>query len=153
MDARTSVLFPFSTRNSFFGQIWSKKIKIVSLGWNLVPRLTRVCRIQWRCSLFCFKPETLFLGKFGPKNENCQFKLKFGTKTNSNMQNSMVVFTFSVLYWKHPFLMKEEKRNVIIVPATLPEQRLWNWQIYQHSFLFCWGLCVRGLIFDTDLKS
>ena len=31
-----------------------------------------------------------FLGKFGPKNQNCQFKLKFGTKTNSNEQNSFV---------------------------------------------------------------
>ena len=28
---------------------------------------------------FCFIPETPFLGKFGPKNQNCQFKLKFGT--------------------------------------------------------------------------
>ena len=29
------------------------------------------------------------------KNQNCQFKLKFGT--DSNMQNSMVMLTFSVL--------------------------------------------------------
>ena len=29
------------------------------------------------------------MGKFGPKNLNCQFKLKFVTKTNSNMPNSM----------------------------------------------------------------
>ena len=28
---------------------------------------------------FCFRPETQFLGKFGSKNQNCQFKLKFGT--------------------------------------------------------------------------
>ena len=39
-----------------------------------------------------------FLGKFGPKNQNCLFKLKFGTYTNLNMQNSMAVFTLSVLY-------------------------------------------------------
>ena len=31
-----------------------------------------------------------FLGKFGLKNQNFRFKLKFGTKTNLNMQNSMV---------------------------------------------------------------
>ena len=30
-------------------------------------------------SLLLFTTETLFLGKFCPKNENCQFKLKFGT--------------------------------------------------------------------------
>ena len=46
---------------------------------------------------FCFRPELCFLGKFGQKKigQNCQFKLKFGT--DSNMQNSMVMLTFSVL--------------------------------------------------------
>ena len=47
--------------------------------------------------------ESTLLGKLGQKNQSCQFKLKFGTYTNSNMQNSMVVFTFSVLDRKHPF--------------------------------------------------
>ena len=37
------------------------------------------------------------------KNQNCQFKLKVGTQTNSNWQNSMVVFTFFVLDGKYPF--------------------------------------------------
>ena len=40
--------------------------------------------------------EYLFGGKFGPKNENCQFEQKFGTLTNSNMQHLMVILTFSV---------------------------------------------------------
>ena len=31
---------------------------------------------------FFFRQETPFLAKFGPKNQNCQFKLKFGTCTN-----------------------------------------------------------------------
>ena len=35
-----------------------------------------------------------FLDKFGPKIQNYQFKLKFGTETNWIMQNSVVVFTF-----------------------------------------------------------
>ena len=30
-------------------------------------------------------------GKFGPKIENCLFKVKLESKTNSNMQNLMVV--------------------------------------------------------------
>ena len=55
--------------------------------------------------------EIPFWGKFVPENQNCQFKLKFGTKTNWNMQNSMLVFTYSVL--------NEGKRNIIIVSATL----------------------------------
>ena len=28
---------------------------------------------------FCFRLEISFLGKIGPKHQNCQFKLKFGT--------------------------------------------------------------------------
>ena len=41
----------------------------------------------------------LFWGKFGPKNQNCQFKLKFGTSTN--VRNSMVMFIFSVFGKKY----------------------------------------------------
>ena len=39
------------------------------------------------------------LGKFGPKIQNCLFKVKFDTKTNSNMQNSMVVSIKSYPLW------------------------------------------------------
>ena len=55
-----------------------------------------------------------FLNKFGPKNQNCQCKVKFCTQTNSNMQNSMVMFFFSVFdqrYQPRPqciFLLHEE---------------------------------------------
>ena len=37
------------------------------------------------------------------KNQHCQFKLKFGTYTNSNMQISMVIFTFSAFGGITPF--------------------------------------------------
>ena len=116
MDERTSVNFPFLTENAVFGQIWSKKIKAVSLSWNSILRL------------FCFRPETPFLGKFGPKNQNCQFNLKFGTWTNSNMENSMVVFTFSVLDWKHPFWVNSVQ-NIKI--ASL------NWNVVSRLFWIC----------------
>ena len=43
-----------------------------------------------------------FWANFAKKNKNCQFKLKFGTGANSNMQNSMVTLIFFVLYGKHP---------------------------------------------------
>ena len=54
---------------------------------------------MWKISdvhIFCFRPEKPFLGKSGQKNQNCQFKLRFGTKTNSNMQNSMVVSVYFI---------------------------------------------------------
>ena len=52
--------------------------------------------------VFRFRPKITFLGKFGHKIQNC-FKVRFGTKTNSNMQNSMVMFTFSVFNQKYFF--------------------------------------------------
>ena len=53
--------------------------------------------------LICFRLEIPFLGKFSPKNQNCQFILKFGTWTNSNMHNSMAVFSFFAFYWNFSF--------------------------------------------------
>ena len=44
---------------------------------------------------FLFRLEIPILGKFGPQNQNYQFKLKFSSWTNSNMQNSVMLFTFS----------------------------------------------------------
>ena len=43
------------------------------------------------------------MGKSGPKSQNRQFKLKFGTKANLNMQNPKVLFTFAVLQRKYHF--------------------------------------------------
>ena len=75
----------------------SEKQRTQALSLNLVPRLIRVCRIQSRVHFLSFRRETPFLRKFGPKNQNCQFKLEFGAQTSSNMQNSMALFTFPVL--------------------------------------------------------
>ena len=57
-----------------------QKLKIISLSWNFVPRLIQICRIPWWCSLFLFSTGNIFLGKFGPKNQNCQFELEFRTR-------------------------------------------------------------------------
>ena len=54
--------------------------------------MLKICGVLF----FFSRPEKPFLGKSGQKNQNCQFKLKFGTKTNLNTQNSMMMFTFSV---------------------------------------------------------
>ena len=50
--------------------------------------------------------EIPFLDKFGPKNQNTHFMLKFGIETNSNMQNSMTLFSFFTFEWKYPFWAK-----------------------------------------------
>ena len=64
--------------------------------------------------------EIPFLGKFGPKNQNCHFKLKFGTYTNSNMHNSMVMFILSVFDWKYPFWANLVQKVKIIS---------WSWNL------------------------
>ena len=57
-------------------------------------------------TFFRFQPETPFLGKFGPKCQNCLFKVKLDTYTNSNMQNSMMLFKFFVFGLEIAFLGK-----------------------------------------------
>ena len=52
MDAHTSAITPLLTENPLFEQILVKKIKMVRLTCNLVLRLIRIRRIQWRRSFF-----------------------------------------------------------------------------------------------------
>ena len=131
-------LFLFSTKNThpslanFF-----LRIKIVSLRWNLILRLIGVCRVQWRCSLFLFRLEILFGGKFGPKNEDCKFKLKFDTQKNSNILNSVVMFTFSVLYWKYPFRANlVQKVKIFSLSWNLVASLIWICKIQWCCWLF-----------------
>ena len=75
----------FDWKCSFWANL-VQKFKIVSLSWNMIPRVIRICKIQWRYSLFLFKTgNTLFWQIWSKKKQNCQFKLKFGTKSNLNM--------------------------------------------------------------------
>ena len=45
------------------------------------------------------------------KNQNCQFKQKFGAKTTLNMHNSMMIFTFSVFDRKYLFEQMWSKKS------------------------------------------
>ena len=90
-----------------------KKIKIVNLNWNLICRLIWICRFNGWVHFFWFRLEIPFLGKFGPENQNCQFKLKFGAKTNLNMQNLVVrvihffCFWLGIPFWEKFYLEAE----------------------------------------------
>ena len=64
---------------------------------------------------FC-KSEIPFLGQFGTKIQNCPFKLELGTKSISNMSNSLVMFTFSVL---HLILQVLSKKSIWHFDVTL----------------------------------
>ena len=93
-------LFIFDQKYPFWVNL-IQKIKTVSLSWNLVHRLIRICIIQ---HFLHFWPEVFFLGKFGLKIQNCLFGVKLGTTINSSEKNSMKMFIFSVFEWKYPVL-------------------------------------------------
>ena len=66
--------------------------------------------------------EIPFLGKFGPKNENCQFRLEFGTYSNANIKDSMVMLTLSVFGPKNSLLWQIcFKKTKMFVEA-----KIWN---------------------------
>ena len=133
MDARTNKCdFSIFGRKFVFWENLVQTIKIVSLRRNLVARLIRISRIQWWCSLFLFETgNTLFWA-------NLVQKIKIG----SSMESSMLVFTFSVLYLKHPFLLS-------LRPCGSSDFKIGGCR--QH-FLLCCGECVRGLFLCTTLK-
>ena len=79
-------------------------------------------------TFFCFWVQIPFLGKFGPKDQNYQFKLKFGTGTNSNMENSMVMFIFSLFDWKYPWANLLQKVKIIS----------WSWNLVPRIIRICW---------------
>ena len=78
------------------------KNTLVSVG----PRTEKLITVSndhertHKCNFSFFYWKYLFranlVKKKTEKNQNCQFELKSGTETNSNMQNSMVLLTFSV---------------------------------------------------------
>ena len=87
-----------------------------TLSWNFVPRLIRICRIQWWCSRFPFLIGHILLGWPSLiRKSNCQSKLKFCTNTNLNTQNSMVMgfFLFSTELVK-PVYMKNYSCNMFL---------------------------------------
>ena len=62
-----------------------QKIKIVSLSWNFKPNLfedAELCRKYVVITFSVLDQKNSFWKNLVKKNQNCQFKLKFGTKTN-----------------------------------------------------------------------
>ena len=119
------------------------------------PKLFEYAEFNDAVRFFCFRPETPFLGKFSPKNQICQFKLKFGTKTNSNIQNSKVVFTFSVLNRKYTIWANLVQKIKIVslswnlVPRLI---RIYNIQWWYHFFLFWSGNNLFGQVWSKKSK-
>ena len=109
-----------------------QKVKIIILSWNLVASLIWLYRTRWCCSLFWFLTgDTLFM-QILFKNGSCQFKLKFGTQTNSIMQSSIVMFTFSIFligntffrqFWSIKLSVQAEILYILIASTKIPESK------------------------------
>ena len=69
-------IFGFLTGNTLFGQIWSQNSKSFVYSEIWYPDQCEYAGFNSDVLLFCFRPEIPFLGKFGPKNQKCQFKQK-----------------------------------------------------------------------------
>ena len=95
------------TRSYFRGKEISSFLMIQEISYSSVILLERPSFQKiWKKKIWFFVQRQAW-----PKNQNSPFKLKFGTMTNSNQQNSMVVFAFSVLDWKHRFWAKFGPKN------------------------------------------
>ena len=93
-----------SERKYLFWANLVQNIKIVSLSWDLVPSLIRICRIQWQWSLFPFLAGNTNFGQTWSKKSNqISLHLNLGPKL---IQISWIQWRssrFFVFDWNSPF--------------------------------------------------
>ena len=63
----------------YVGHIWSKISNLFVEGKICSLDVFEYAELNGGVPRICFRLEIPFLGKFGPKNENSQFQLIFGT--------------------------------------------------------------------------
>ena len=123
-----------------FGQIWSSKSNC-QFEQKFRTRINWICRIILKiCGVhfFCFRLEKPFLGKSGQKSQNCQFKLKFGIKTNLNKRNlKMIFFVFNHKYLSRANLVQKFK---IACSKLNLKQRVFEYAKFNGGVYF---ICLR----------
>ena len=104
-NVRTKWMAPNKCCGTFFGHWFGQVHSSISTSKENVVVFFQFGYAEFSgyVHFFQFRLPITFLGKFGSKNQNCLFILKFGTWVYSNMQNSMVMFNFSAFYWNYPF--------------------------------------------------
>ena len=113
-----------------FWAILDQKIKIVSLSLNLEPSLSQICRFQLWCEIFLFWTRNTLFWKIWSKNSKL-LKVKFGSETNLNMQNSLNalnawVFAFFVFVWKYLFWLREHRQKKFVKHSGFRPLRGWR---------------------------
>ena len=92
-----------------------------------------------------------FLGKFSLKCQNCQFKVKFASQPNSNMQNSKAqkaVFTFSFLTG-NAFFWANVVQNVKFASLKANFSSQPNSNIQNAVMLFTFSFSTGNTLFGT----
>ena len=84
---------------------------------------------QIMVSFFYFRPKIPFLGKFGSKIQNCLFKLKFRTYTNSYVLNLMMMFDFSVLIKNVCLISHKDIINTLFLKVNNELHKINHWFI------------------------
>ena len=77
------------------------KIKILTLSWNLMPMIIRVCRGQGDIHFSVFDQKYPFWVNLVQKNKINNLSWNLFDYCNLSMQNSVVMFTFSVFTQKY----------------------------------------------------
>ena len=70
------------------------KFRIACLSYMLVLQLFQILEFDCDVHFSSLRPEIVFLSKFGPKNRNCVFKLKFAIVPSSSRLNQIVIGHF-----------------------------------------------------------
>ena len=126
-----TLVFWISDPKFIFGQICSKKVKVVKFGWKLTHRVSRRCWFLFRHYFSQFPTLNPFLDKFGSKNS----KLFILTKNwhtwyirDADSYSDNIFFELPTL---NPFLGKFglKKSKLFVLPEN------WHTRTYKHSIL------------------
>ena len=105
-----------------------QKLKIISLSWNFVPRLIRVCRILQWFLLLLFSTGNTLLGKFGPKNQivSLSWNLALDEFECTELCKKYVVYTSSDLDQKRSFWANLVKKiKIVSLIGNLVPRLIW----------------------------
>ena len=83
--------------------------------WLCAGILLQSQNLMVMSTFICVRKERPFSVIFGLQIQNCLFKVKFSTQTNSNIQITIVMLTFLVLDWKYLVCALFFLKNVEII--------------------------------------
>ena len=106
--------FSVLDRKHHFLENLVQKIKIASLSWNLVLKLIRICRIQWCCSFFCFRPENHFLSNLVQKIKIAGLSWNLELRLIRICRIQWCYSLFFCFITETPFLINKGKRTRLL---------------------------------------